>query len=106
MQWLLARGISCEAKAGRLVVPQRERVHAIEVVGEFLAPFPPPMKQHFRVTVIRDEVVSLRFQLLPQFAVVVDAAVERDGEEVVGIACDRFVAHRGGGGALEEEGER
>jgi hypothetical protein len=63
-------------------VPDQRRVHAVEFVLHAEAPGAPGVDEDFGVGVVGDEAVAEGFEFYAQFAVVVDAPVEGDGDEV------------------------
>ena len=62
-----------------VALEDREGEHAVETVDAVAPPGVKALEHHFRVA-IGEEAVVEGFQLAPQFTVVVDAAVEDDGE--------------------------
>jgi hypothetical protein len=81
-QRLLAGTIARESQPGGPVVPDRNREHAVQVgdaVGAFLLV---QVDNRFRIT-SRSKTVTALHELLPQFAEVVDLAVEDDTDVAV-----------------------
>ena len=63
-------------------VPDQRRVHTVEFVLRAEAPRAPSMDEDLGVGVVGLEAVAECFEFFAQVAVVVDAAVEGDGDEV------------------------
>ena len=65
------------------LIPDRQREHAVEALGEFFAPLLPSVDQHFGIGMVRAEAVSLGLEFATQFAMVIDFAVEDDPDRPV-----------------------
>ena len=63
-----------------LAVPDGKRVHPPQLGGQVLDPFAVAVQQYFGIAVIGRKMITLGFQLTTQFAVIVNFAVEDDGE--------------------------
>ena len=77
-------GLDAEAIAGQeqdpaVHVPEAEGEHAVQALAAALAPGMPGLEDDLRVT-FGEEAVTLGHQVLAQFAVVVDGAVEDQGQ--------------------------
>src|SRR5205814_9034719 len=70
--------IATAKKCATPYIVKRECPHAVEMLRQFTSPFAVTQKKHFRIGVIRPEFVSELFQLIAQFAVIVDFAVKNN----------------------------
>ena len=82
IQGLDPEGIASQEQFLSEIVPDCERVHALECMDEFSAAMGVEMQENFSVA-IRLEPVAFRFEFLPKLAIVVDLAVEGDVETAV-----------------------
>ena len=82
VQRLDAEAVAGEHDAPAALLDQREGEHALEAVEHALAPRRPAVQQHLGVGG-RAEARATRLELGAQLVVVVDAAVEGDGEAEV-----------------------
>ena len=74
-----AEAVAAEQHPPAVALDDREGEHALEVVDEPVAPVVVALEQHLGVAG-GEEAVAVADQVLPQFLVVVDAAVPGDGQ--------------------------
>ena len=88
-----AEAVAGEEQLAALVIGDREREHAGEVVDDVAAPLLEAAEDDFGVGVVGDEPAAALLELAAQLGVVVDLAVE-DEREVAVVAVERLVAGR------------
>ena len=74
-----AESVAHEDGASAVALGDDEGEHAVKALDAILAPLVPGLEDHLRVAVGEEAVAGL-LQFLAQFRVIVDAAVEDDGE--------------------------
>ncbi len=84
VQRLDAEPVAAEEDPAAVALDDREGEHPLQVVDEAVAPVVVGLEEHLGVAV-GEEAVAVPGQLLPQFLVVVDAAVPGDGQAEVRI---------------------
>ena len=82
IQRLLAGAIACKIQRLLLSVPNGEGKHAFEPTGQTLAPLAVAVQKNFRIAVIGAEAMPALLEFAAQIAVVIDFAVEDDGEVI------------------------
>ena len=74
-----AEPVARQHDAPGIALPDREREHAVEALDAARAPFGVSLEDDLGVA-LREEAVTLGRELAAQLAIIVDAAVEHDGE--------------------------
>ena len=82
VEWFLAKRSRAISRRRRFAVPQREGKHAVELLDHFVAILFVKMRKHFGVGRAAKRVAAL-FEIAAQLAIVVDLAVENDGDALV-----------------------
>src|SRR5262249_34072429 len=98
-QRLLAESVAGQEQSTRVVIPDGEGKHAVQVSDASLAPLEVGREQHLGIA-RRAKCVAAGFELFAQLPVVVDFAVEDQGGAAVRVH-ERLV----GGGAGVENGK-